>query len=319
MQLQPLASNARMASVYGRHQRKISRFPLTQRGFSLIELMVGIAIGLLVVAVALGALMVSRGVSGTVSDASNIQQQGAYAMRVMGQQLRQSGSLRLNLNPGTSTAAESYLADVGFEISAGAPADPFRFDATKASQIVSGAKTPETLNVGYQRYAEAVFTDAVARPQLRNCVGGPADASTNDRIESVFQLVATELQCSGNGQAAQPVVQNVANFQVRYFLQDNTTSPGIPTIKAVDASAVGNWAQVQAVEVCLVLYGTEVINLPTDGTSTYIDCDGITNIDMTTLPADTATVKRRNRMHLAFRNIFQLRSQGLIGTVLLPS
>ena len=45
----------------------------SQHGVSLLELMVGITIGLLVVAVAMSALMVSRGVSGTVSDASNIQ------------------------------------------------------------------------------------------------------------------------------------------------------------------------------------------------------------------------------------------------------
>ncbi|MFO1265272.1 MAG: prepilin-type N-terminal cleavage/methylation domain-containing protein, partial [Rhodoferax sp.] len=38
--------------------------PTSQRGVTLIELMVGIAIGLLVIAVAMGALMVSRGVSG---------------------------------------------------------------------------------------------------------------------------------------------------------------------------------------------------------------------------------------------------------------
>lgn len=69
--------------------------PLAQKGFTLLELMVGVAIGLLVVAVATAALMVSRGVSGTVSDASGIQQQAAYAMRVIGLQLRQAGSLYL--------------------------------------------------------------------------------------------------------------------------------------------------------------------------------------------------------------------------------
>ena len=60
-----------------------------QRGMSLIELMVGLAIGLLTISVALGALMVSRGVSGTVTDASQLQQQASYAFRVMGQQIRQ--------------------------------------------------------------------------------------------------------------------------------------------------------------------------------------------------------------------------------------
>ena len=64
-----------------------------QRGVTLIELMVGVAIGLLVVAVAMSALMVSRGVSGTVSDESGLQQQAAYAMRLMAKQMRQAGSL----------------------------------------------------------------------------------------------------------------------------------------------------------------------------------------------------------------------------------
>ena len=67
--------------------------PWTQRGVTLVELMVGIAIGLLVVAVATSALMVSRGISGTVSDASGLHQQAAHAMRVIGQQVRQAGSL----------------------------------------------------------------------------------------------------------------------------------------------------------------------------------------------------------------------------------
>src|SRR5256885_14713923 len=44
-----------------------------QRGLSLVELLVGLLLGLLIIAVALGALMASRAVSGTVSDASHLQ------------------------------------------------------------------------------------------------------------------------------------------------------------------------------------------------------------------------------------------------------
>src|SRR5690606_38077148 len=69
-----------------------------QRGVTLIELLVGITIGLLTIAVAMGALMVSRGVSGTVSDSALIQQQASYAFRVIGQQLRQAGSVKLKLS-----------------------------------------------------------------------------------------------------------------------------------------------------------------------------------------------------------------------------
>ena len=119
-----------------------------------------------------------------------------------------------------------------------------------------------------------------------------------------------ELRCAGSDNAPQPVLQNVADFQVRYLVQ-NDSATGIPTIQTVNAATVGtNWTSVFGVEVCLVLYGNETINIPAG--STYKGCDGA-DIDMTTLPADTATIKRKNRMHIAFRNAYQLRSQGLTG------
>lgn len=279
--------------------------------------MVGVAIGLLVVAVAMGTLMVSRGVSGTVSDASGIQQQGAYAMRLFGQQLRQAGSLRLNRNPGTVVAADLYLAPVAFETQATSATPLYSFDATKPEQIISGTAAPATLAVGYRRYTEPSFISATDVSPSRNCLGGPADSSNHERLESTFWLNSkNELRCAGNPNptlaspppdtAGQPVLQNVANFQVRYLVQNNT--PGNLTVTQVDASGVTNWAQVQAVEVCLVLYGAEAMDLPAG--SNYTDCDG-TAVDMSTL-----TGVRTRRMHVSFRNVFQLRSQGLIGTVL---
>ena len=310
-----IAPRALSTSVSG--NCSLNKAPHAQRGVTLIELMVGIAIGMLVVAVAMGALMVSRGVTGTVSDASGIQQQGAYAMRLFGQQLRQAGSLRLNRNPGTVVAAELYLAPVAFETKATSATPLYSFDATKSEQIISGTAAPVTLVVGYRRYTEPTFISATDVSPSRNCLGGPADSSNHERLESTFWVSSkNELRCAGNPNPAlaspptdtdgQPVLQNVANFQVRYLVQNNTA--GNPTLSQVDASGVTNWAQVQAVEVCLVLYGAEAMDLPAG--SNYTDCDG-TAVDMSTL-----TGVRARRMHVPFRNVFQLRSQGLIGTVL---
>ncbi|HRL97460.1 MAG TPA: prepilin-type cleavage/methylation domain-containing protein, partial [Comamonas denitrificans] len=52
--------------------------------------MIGLAVGLLVVAVATVSLLGSRSVTGAVSDISGIQQQAAYVMRTFGTQLRQA-------------------------------------------------------------------------------------------------------------------------------------------------------------------------------------------------------------------------------------
>jgi type IV pilus assembly protein PilW len=81
----------------------------------------------------------------------------------------------------------------------------------------------------------------------------------------------------------------------------------------VDATGVtNNWPQVQAVEVCVVLFGNERIDLPAG--STYTDCDGSTSVDMSMLSGI-----RAKRMHIAFRNVFQLRSQGIVGSPVLPA
>ncbi|PIF36325.1 type IV pilus assembly protein PilW [Delftia sp. 60] len=285
--------------------------PLAQKGFTLLELMVGVAIGLLVVAVATAALMVSRGVSGTVSDASGIQQQAAYAMRVIGLQLRQAGSLYLNLDPRSQKPAAALVTStpVAFETTAKSDSG-LEFDPSL--NTVSGTATPTTLTVGYRRYKELVYTDAAEQSQARNCVGGPANSSADQRIDNVFQLSGSQLQCSGNGAAAQTLVQNVADFQVRYLIQDNTKpgSPGIQYVPSanVDAWTTVEWSKVRGVEVCLVLYGNEPIDLPAG--SSYVGCNG-TSVNMTTL-----TGQRNRRMHIAYRNVFQLRSQGLIGSVL---
>lgn len=295
-----IAASDRTVSVQVKKQQKPTvADSLHQRGVTLIELMVGIAIGLLVITVAMGALMVSRGISGTVSDASSIQQQAAYAMRVVGLQLRQAGSLRLNLDPGTAVTEARYMVPVAFE------ANPLNLTVTD----ISGTSTPVTFAVGYSRYTEPVFTSLAEQALSRNCLGGPADSSTDVRVDSLFSLdtAANTLRCDGNSAGAQPILQNVANFQVRYLLQDNTTTLGAPTIKSVDADAVNvdptNWARVQGVEVCLVLYGNEAIDLPAG--SNYTDCNG-NPVDMSTL-----TGTRAKRMHIPFRNVFQLRSQGL--------
>lgn len=264
--------------------------------------MVGITIGLLVVAVAMSALMVSRGVSGTVSDASSIQQQAAYAMRTIGLQLRQAGSLNLNLNPGNVTGAGVYMAPVALITDSPALTPTSNGFAPLTDTISSSSGA---LHLGYSRFPDPVFTSTTPIYLSRNCLAGPADTSLDLRIESIFQLNGTELECAGNSTTAQPIIQNVANFQVRYLLQDVTTTLGSPQIRYADAATVGtDWKRVHGVEVCLVLYGTEAISMPAD--SSYLDCDGTTSVKMTTL-----TGARASRMHMVFRNVYQLRSQGL--------
>lgn len=270
-----------------------------QAGISLVEMMVGLAIGLLVVAAATTGLMVSRGISGTVSDASSLQQQAAYGFRVIGLQLRQAGSLYLNPDPSNSSSIKDPQNPAAFETDASSVGGGNSF--TRDSDTISSDSATNTLTVGYRRYKEPLFIDNSGPQSLaRNCLGGPENSSKDQRIENIFRLSGNELQCSGNGAAAQAILSNVAEVQVRYYQQGENN--GDTLIKKVANFNASDWNTIQGVEVCLVLYGNEVVNMP-DGSS-YTDCSG-NPVDMTSLSG-----ARAKRLHMLFRNVYQLRSQG---------
>lgn len=256
-----------------------------QAGLTLIELMIGLAVGLLVVAVATVSLLGSRSVTGAVSDISGIQQQAAYVMRTFGTQLRQAGSLYLDL--GLDADGEGEITS----------ATAFQLRGN-SEQAITEAEGTGTITIQYTGYEEPTFANA--GPISRNCLGAPGSipAGTTASIESIFTLNGTDLRCND-----QPIAQNVAAFEVRYLLQG--TDQDDPTMLYTNREGVADWNQVQGAEVCLVLFGTERIDLP-EGAS-YTGCDGSTAVNITTLAAP-----RTNRMHYVFRNVFQLRSQGLI-------
>ena len=304
MHSKTIAASACPASVTG---QKYFKPRAHQRGVTLIELMVGIVIGLLTIAVAMGALMVSRGISGTVSDASELQQQAAYVFRVIGQQMRQAGSVKLELDAGNqdptrdNTLAQTInryrlidpAAAVVFETSA-SPTNPVPLP----TDALNGDAT--AVAVGYRNYKEPSFADATNGMEFRNCLG---ERVAGDQLTNTFAVNGDELRCASGGQN-QPIARNVANFQVRYLVQTGAGT-GVPRIQYTAAVAAADWSRVQGVEVCLVLYGNEAIDLPAG--SAYTDCDGTTSVDLTTL-----TGARARRMHMVFRNVYQLRSQGLI-------
>lgn len=262
----------------------------SERGVTLVELLVGMAIGLLVIAIAGGALMASRGISGTVSDAADIQQQAAYAIRVIGGQVRQAGSLYLNPDPANTEIKDSVFNQTEFETDTRNNPDGNDF---KQDEVLDGSDT--SISVSSRRYKEAVYISDDSISMSRNCIGYPNDDSADRKLESIFTFENNELKCSGNS-GSQPIIRNVRDFQVRYLVQSGGAS-GNPGVYYVGAGDVNRWEDVQGVEVCLVLYGNERID---PAGKTYTGCN---NEEQTYTD---------NVMHLLFRNVFQLRSQGLI-------
>lgn len=260
-----------------------------QRGLSMIELLVGLAIGLMTITVALGTLLISRQVSGSVSEASQLQQQAAQAFRSIGQQARQAGSLRLNLAYAKDSSQSVDLADpVAFELPTG---------VTTVSGVDTPTSTQDQLTLAYQNYTENLVGSNVAQSQFRDCLGQAGSASV---IRSGFSLdkaagaTSGELDCRGSSGTAQPLIENVADFRVRFLQQGGSFGSPNMRYRTAGTLTATDWPQVQAIEVCLEMEGNE--NLPAT-TVPYLNCAN-------------QSVVRGQKLRMVFRNTYQIRSQG---------
>lgn len=251
-----------------------------QRGFGLVELMVGMAIGLLIVAAGLGSIIVSRVLSGTVGEASTMQQQASYAFRVMGQQIRQAGGRMLKP---ANDATEYGEFDESPQLSTYVP--------------VQGKSSPDAtefaLELTYQNTEDRSYPLASGQPQmqplLRNCLGENLAAASAAVVHSRFRLDGTNLVCAGSGDP-QVLITGVTAMQVRYLVQPTAGSAAqqFTYAAAESMSTPKDWLQVYAVEVCLELIGNEKID--TAGAS-YTRCD-------------KTQAARDNRLRMVFRNTF---------------
>ena len=253
--------------------------------------MVGIAIGLLTVAVAIGALLASKNASTSTSDSTAMQQQASYVFRIIGQQIRQAGSLSLE-------PSGSYLESAQFRnnVSLG------------AYSPISGKDSPSSneykLTITYQNslndkiYPIAKDGTPTTGSMLRNCLGENPSSDALEVLQSSFKLDSNILYCAGTS-SKQPVIGGsqagdikVKDFRVRYVTQQGDTNPTFAYANASIMTDRAAWARVQSVEVCIELEGSDTID--TVGAS-YINCD-------------SKSVSSGNHQRMVFRNTFRSRS-----------
>jgi type IV pilus assembly protein PilW len=197
----------------------------SQSGISLLELLIGITIGLLVALAAVGSLSYTRVSSTSVGDSSRLQQDAATAFRIIGHHLRQGGARRLQ-PLGGSTNVEFNPNYGGF----GTAAAPIVITGT------DGAAT-DTVQISYD--AEPSLTTS-------DCLGNTPAASANN-VTNTFALSGNELRCTGIGNSPAPIIEGAEDLQVWYGVRSGTTLQY--------QSAPASFASVETVMVCLRLRG----------------------------------------------------------------
>lgn len=202
-----------------------------QRGFSLVELMVGLTIGLLVVLAAIGSLVFTQLSSSVLNDSSRLQQKADAALRNIGYHICQAGAFEIVAAPALASSAPE-LAKVVFSSAYTG------FNATSFSVhgVEGASNAADTLRVSYE-------ANASSHDCLGNTPSGP-------NVDNAFYVTGTDLVCKGaTSSSAQSLADGVEDFQVVYGVQTGVT------YRFYNASAVPTWASIQAVQICLQMVG----------------------------------------------------------------
>jgi type IV pilus assembly protein PilW len=266
----------------------------SQRGASLIELMIGITIGLLVVLAAVGTLVFTSVSSGALSDNVRLQQKSEIFFRMFRFHVEQTGAIALD----TSTTNEVYFstAYVGLAPTSTQPLLGTELNTPGEVSIhgtnMPGA-APDILRISYQHQG-----------QERDCLGNmPPIAERDIRVSNVYSVTTNlELVCAGNNPftGAQALIDGVEDFQVTYGIKTypfaTPLNPGTHTYQFLRADQITptNWPLVSALTICLQLRSDNT-NHPQIAGITQIGCGG------GPIPAD-------GRLHRVFSRTYSLRN-----------
>lgn len=231
-----------------------------QMGASIMELMVGVTIGLLVVLAALGSLVYTHVSSKTMVDATRLQQKADAAFRLISFQTLRAGALELNTNsssvdPGTVTLSTDFTG--------------FNPTVTNLGPVVASVHgfngsggTQDILRISYQDNGVIRTTGTAGLGTARDCLGqSTADATRGIRVDNTFTYLPAaggggDLQCQGSaaGATLQPIVDGVEDFQVTYGVR-TVTAAGAENFQYLTADNVTDWSNIQTVNICLQLRG----------------------------------------------------------------
>ena len=205
-----------------RHRRRTPHWP---QGYTLPELLVGMALSLLVIAAATSAYGTSKQTWLTMAAADAVHANARMALRNIREQTHMAGAAYLLLAStpnGPFTVAVSSSQDLGQPALAG----------------INGSKYVESLTLGHWSALDST-----------DCQGNTN--STQASVRNDYKLnTKNELSCKDLNLTAstyQALAEGVEDFQVRYA----EAHPSAQTLQWKTAQQVTDMAQVLAIEVCL--------------------------------------------------------------------
>jgi type IV pilus assembly protein PilW len=208
---------------------------LRSRGFTMVELLVAIALGLGVLLCAATLLVAANRAYGEQAQALALDDGGRYALDIIARALRQTAYVdwtQVDLASGLDSAAPARLAGL---------------DAKSLSKTGAGIDEPLPAAVNGSDVLAVRFAGAGPAPDgdgsVTSCAGFPVDG--HEQGWSIFYVARNrqgeaELRCKykgSGGWGADAVVSGVDGFQVLYGVDTDSAADGVAN-RYVNASAI---------------------------------------------------------------------------------
>lgn len=239
----------------------VKRSAVAQRGSTLVELMVGVAVGLAVIAIAFSTLVLSRTATVTVNDQLELQQQANMAMRIMSTALRQASSVELVPSGVPTIPGALYSPTPNYD------ALGTIVGTSPLLGLARDAQDNDSFGVAYGDAGPPNFTlDCLGNRNAAPVLGGV--------VNNRFYVNANRLMCEGTNAAGgpQPLISDVQRLRVLYGVLQGTGAAA--TTRYSTQANVLNWGAlngVVAVELCLELASAKRSIAPVGD---YTNCDG---------------------------------------------
>ena len=268
-------------------RRAVAFRRLAAAGFTLVEMMVALAIGMAVIGALIAAYLASFS-SGRHSDALvQITEDATLALNVMRQQVAQAGFSEPHGASADALVLHTFPAVVGCEAAGFVDLQASILVPTNCKPSELDQSTPDTIEVAFEssvlpaKASNGILASS-SNPQPLDCLGNSFpkthDDATGDDYwlnDSKFYVSDGSLYCHGPGNAAgAALVQNVETLQVTYGI---ATAPGAAQVAYYDvAPHPGSplWANVLSVNLCVqVRSATKVLDKAAGATlGNWIDC-----------------------------------------------
>lgn len=276
----------------------------TQNGYTLVELMVSLAVGVVVMGAAAVAYLSIAESQRSLTEKSYAAESARFAMETLGREIQNAGFYPVNqVSPATPDAPPTALP-IG-TLSTGALSKPTsspehlrspvfgcsrkKLDATKTTSVCV-AHTSSSPAVDADTLVASYYTDddfGKDRGNNTDCARATpaAVAGSNGKlffISNSFTLTPVTLKLEGNtlktfglacaGSASPvnnyvPLITGIEQLRLSYLVQGDTAAQ----FKAADSVLAHEWGQVIAVKVCLVARSLQNVRIQTNSIR-FTDC-----------------------------------------------